>query len=35
MPGRAVFVELELNRVSMQLARDYGELMPLSRSACQ
>ena len=30
--GRAVFFELELNRVSVQLARDYGELMPLSRS---
>jgi hypothetical protein len=31
--GRAVYFELELNRVSVQLARDYGELMPLSRSA--
>jgi hypothetical protein len=30
--GRAVFFELELNRVSVLLARDYGELMQLSRS---
>jgi hypothetical protein len=30
--GRAVFFELELNRITVQLARDFGELMSLSRS---
>lgn len=30
--ARAVFFELELNRANVELARDYGELMPLSRS---
>ena len=30
--ARAVYFELELNRVNVELARDYGELMPLSRS---
>jgi hypothetical protein len=30
--ARAVYFELELNRANVELARDYGELMPLSRS---
>jgi hypothetical protein len=31
--GRAVYFELESNRVAIELARDYNRLMPLSRSA--
>ena len=31
--ARAVFFELELNRANVTVARTYGELMPLSRSA--
>jgi hypothetical protein len=31
--ARAVYFELELNRANVELARSYGQLMPLSRSA--
>ena len=31
--ARAVYFELELNRANVEVARSYGQLMPLSRSA--
>src|SRR5687768_7637695 len=30
---RAVYIELEMNRLNIAMARDYGSYLPLSRSA--